>query len=43
MMMLYILTRLGTAEKVTDDVKNILKRDPISFEQYAMDFQETWQ
>ncbi|WNF38857.1 SDR family oxidoreductase [Bacillaceae bacterium IKA-2] len=43
MTILYILTRLGTAEKVTEDVRNILKREPISFEQYAMDFQETWQ
>lgn len=32
MMMLYILTRLGTAEKVSEDVKNMLKRDPISFD-----------
>lgn len=42
MTMLYVLTRLGTAEKVTNEVKNILKRDPISFEQYAKDFQEAW-
>ncbi|RXT07287.1 SDR family oxidoreductase [Ammoniphilus sp. CFH 90114] len=42
MTMLYFITRLGTAEKVTTDVKNILGRDPISFEQYAMDFQSFW-
>ncbi|WP_167553323.1 SDR family oxidoreductase [Evansella clarkii] len=43
MTMLYVLTRLGTAEKITDDVREILKREPISFEQYAMDFKEAWQ
>lgn len=42
MTMLYVLTRLGTAEKVTTDVANILKRDPITFEQYAADFKEAW-
>ncbi len=43
MTMLYILTRFGTAEKVTDDVTKLLKREPISFEQYAIDFRDTWQ
>ncbi len=42
MTMLYVLTRLGTAEKVTADVKDILKREPISFEQFVEDFQEDW-
>ncbi|WP_100372062.1 SDR family oxidoreductase [Bacillus sp. FJAT-45037] len=42
MTMLYVLTRLGKAEKVTNEVKDILKRDPISFEQFANDFQEGW-
>ncbi|MBE4908487.1 SDR family oxidoreductase [Bacillus luteolus] len=42
MTMLYVLTRLGTAEKTTDDVEKILKRKPITFEQYAKDFQEEW-
>ncbi|MEB1808455.1 MAG: SDR family oxidoreductase [Bacillaceae bacterium] len=42
MTMLYVLTRLGTAKKVTTDVANILKREPISFEQYATDFKEAW-
>lgn len=42
MTMLYVITRLGTAEKVTTEVKDILKRDPISFKQYARDFQDRW-
>ena len=42
MTMLYVLTRLGTAEKVTSEVKDILKHEPISFEQFADDFQEDW-
>ncbi len=42
MTMLYFLTSLGTAEKTTDDVEKLLKRKPITFEQYAKDFQEEW-
>ncbi|MBP3951693.1 SDR family oxidoreductase [Bacillus suaedae] len=42
MTMLYVLTRLGTAEKVTTGVSDLLKRAPISFKQYAIDHQEEW-
>ncbi|QOR64609.1 SDR family oxidoreductase [Cytobacillus suaedae] len=42
MTILYVMTRLGTAEKTTDDLEKLLKRKPISFEQYAKDFQEEW-
>lgn len=42
MTMLYLLTRLRTAEKVTDDLKMLLKRNPISFEQYVADYQKYW-
>ncbi|WP_096153967.1 MULTISPECIES: SDR family oxidoreductase [Bacillus] len=42
MTMLYVITRFGSAKKITDDVKKILKREPISFEQYAIDFQNAW-
>ncbi|MCT8140317.1 SDR family oxidoreductase [Anaerobacillus sp. CMMVII] len=42
MTMLYVLTRLGTAEKVTSEVEKILRRPPISFEQYAKDYQNDW-
>ncbi|WP_078555272.1 SDR family oxidoreductase [Bacillus alkalicellulosilyticus] len=42
MTMLYVLTRLRTAEKVTTDVKAILKRDPITFQQFACEFKDSW-
>lgn len=43
MTMLYLMTWLGTADKVTKDVKHVLKRDPISFKQFAIDHKHIWQ
>lgn len=43
MMMLYIMTKLGTAEKVTDEAELLLGRRPISFEEYAKDHKHYWQ
>ncbi|RXI99849.1 SDR family oxidoreductase [Anaerobacillus alkaliphilus] len=42
MTMLYLLTKMGTAKKVTHDVENILERKPISFEQFAIDHKNVW-
>lgn len=39
MTMLYTMTKLGTAQKVTDDAERILNRKPITFKQYAVDYQ----
>ncbi len=40
---LYTLTRMGSAKTVTHDVESILKRPPISFDQFAQDYRECWQ
>lgn len=37
MTMLYVMTRLGTAEKITDTTESLLKRKPISFREYVED------
>jgi uncharacterized protein YbjT (DUF2867 family) len=39
---LYVATRFGNAEQVTDDVRRSLGREPISFEQFARDHREVW-
>lgn len=40
MTMLYTMTKLRTAQKVTNDAERLLKRKPISFKQYVEDYQE---
>lgn len=40
---LYTITRLGNAKQVTPDVARLLGRSPISFEQFAQDYQQVWQ
>ena len=42
MMGLYTSTRFGMAEPVTDEVENLIGRKPISFQQYVMDYKESW-
>jgi uncharacterized protein YbjT (DUF2867 family) len=37
MTMLYTMTKLGTAQKVTEDAERLLKRKPITFKQYVED------
>ncbi len=39
---LYISTRYGMAEKVTDCVERIIGRKPISFRQFARDYKGLW-
>ena len=43
MMFLYLMTKLGTAKDVTDDLKDLLGREPISFKQYVIDHKEYWE
>lgn len=42
MTMLYTITRQGNASLVTDDVKQVLGRKPISFRQFAQDYRTVW-
>ncbi|WP_078548833.1 SDR family oxidoreductase [Litchfieldia alkalitelluris] len=42
MTMLYAITKMGTAEKVTEETQNLLNREPIKFEEYAKDFKHHW-
>lgn len=42
MTMLYVMTKLRTAEKITDDAEVLLKRRPISFQQYVEDHKHYW-
>ena len=42
MMFLYLMTKLGTAESITDDVEKITGEEPISFERYVIDHKECW-
>lgn len=42
MTMLYIMTKLGTAELVTGEAERLLKRRPITFKQYAEDHKHYW-
>ena len=39
---LYMSTRFGMAETVTNDVERLLGRKPISFKQYTEDYREAW-
>ncbi len=43
MVMLYFITQLGNAKKVTTDLEQLLGRTPTSFEQYALDYQAYFQ
>lgn len=40
---LYTITRFGNASEITHDVEKILGRSPISFDQFAHDYQACWQ
>ncbi|WP_034551260.1 SDR family oxidoreductase [Carnobacterium funditum] len=42
MMLLYLMTKLGTAKDVTHDLEKIIGREPISFKQYAIDHKDYW-
>ncbi|HYO87590.1 MAG TPA: NmrA family NAD(P)-binding protein, partial [Candidatus Limnocylindrales bacterium] len=42
MTMLYVMTRNGSADVITDDVQRVLGRTPISFRQYAEDTKAAW-
>ena len=39
---LYMSTRFGMAETVTNEVERLLGRKPISFKQYTEDYREAW-
>lgn len=39
---LYSVTKFGLAAKKTDELKQLLDRDPISFEQFVKDHKEVW-
>ncbi len=39
---LYTITRFGNASEVTPDVARLLGRSPITFEQFAHDYRDTW-
>ena len=40
---LYLATRRGSAEEITDEVRRLLGRDPIAMRQYAEDYAGAWQ
>jgi uncharacterized protein YbjT (DUF2867 family) len=40
---LYVVTRFGNAEEVSDDVPSILGRPAIDFDQFVRDYRECWQ
>ncbi len=42
MMMLYLMTKLGTAKLVTSETEKLLKRKPISFKQFAENHKNCW-
>lgn len=39
---LYTITRFGNAKEVSPDVKNLLGRPPISFDEFAQEHREVW-
>jgi uncharacterized protein YbjT (DUF2867 family) len=39
---LYTSTRLGMAEPITNEVERITGRNPITFRQYVMDYEDAW-
>ena len=42
MTLLYLMTKLGTANSTTKDLEKIIGREPISFEKYAIDHKKYW-
>lgn len=42
MVALYTITRFGNAAQTTADVRELLEREPISFEQFARDYRDCW-
>jgi hypothetical protein len=42
MIAIYTTARLGLAERVTEDTKNLLQREPISMEKFVEDYQSCW-
>ncbi|WP_280771176.1 NmrA family NAD(P)-binding protein [Salipaludibacillus daqingensis] len=42
MTMLYAITKMGNAKKVTNDLEVLLKRKPTSFRQFVIDHQSKW-
>lgn len=42
MTLLYLMTKIGTAKKVTFDLEELIGREPISFKQYAIDYKDSW-
>jgi|GEM_PF-3258102 len=42
MMFLYLMTKLGTAKSITDDLEKVIGTEPISFERYVIDHKEYW-
>ena len=42
MTLLYLMTKLNTASKTTNDLEKIIRQKPISFKQYAIDYKDCW-
>lgn len=42
MTLLYLMTKLGTAKDITNDLEKLIGREPISFKQYAIDHKDYW-
>lgn len=42
MMLLYLMTKLGTAKTITNDLERIIEREAISFRQYVVDHKNYW-
>jgi uncharacterized protein YbjT (DUF2867 family) len=42
MVALYTVARVGLAKKVTSEFRQLMKRDPISFRQFAEDYKQSW-
>lgn len=40
---IYTTARLGLADRITDDVRELLGREPITFETFAGDYRECWE
>lgn len=43
MIALYTTARIGLAKKTTEDLKKLLNKEPISFEQYVRDYRDCWE
>ena len=42
MLGLYLSTRFGMAEQITNDVERLIGRKPIPFQEYVLDYREMW-